>query len=289
MLSSSSVEKLFEVELLAVQQAGAMARRLQGHVANEGKSAEAMPGDSAALKLKRAAKSAVDDAAQECLLLAALSTVDVAHLSVDAEEKTESVHHFAVNSDCTLVVDPVDGTLEYLMGLDSYSVCVGLVQEGHVSFAIVHFPKRGQTFCLGPDRQPYLTTWTPDVLSGSRRLLSIDRSVRTNTIYKNSRVPESANSALRALGFAVVDDTQDAIGCPDAILMILSGRSCAYIAHTRQMRDVLLGPIVAAVDGAYATDWNGAPLVWPQGGRVPRAIFGVGTPSEIVPCLRGRS
>jgi len=288
MLTSAEVETLFDRILLAVYQAGAVARRLQGQVANEGKDAERMPGDSAGLTLKRAAKSAVDDAAQECLLLAALDVIDASRLALDAEEQTDSVSRFAESADSTLVIDPVDGTLEYLQGLTNYSVCAGLVQGGSLDFAIVHFPRRDLTYYLSTDRNAYLASGHPHLPSAAPRLLSVDPQSTSRVVFKNGRTPTEATVALTNFGYSVVDDTRDGLGCPDAILSVLSGASLAYLSHTRQMRDILLGAVVAAAAGCYATDWVGAPLLWPAGGRVPRAIFGAGAgpPADILQSLR---
>ena len=53
------------------------------------------------------------------------------------------------------VIDPIDGTYEYLNGCDSYSVCLGVVENGKISMAIVYFPARDMLYFIGTDGQSY--------------------------------------------------------------------------------------------------------------------------------------
>jgi len=48
----------------------------------------------------------------------------------------------------------------------------------------------------------------------------------------------------------------------------------AYFSETRNMRDILLGAVIGSAKGGFAKDGKGKGLVWPQKGRVPRAVFG---------------
>jgi hypothetical protein len=95
--------------------------------------------------------------------------------------------------------------------------------------------------------------------------------------------------ALRAAGFEVVDDSVGEKGAPDCILSCFSGVAMGYLAHTRQVRDILLGAVVEGAQGGMAVDWQGEPLVWPAGGRLPRAAFLGTPPSGILECLHQAS
>lgn len=273
--------------VLTLRQAGNVARSLQNKAQNEKKSAESFFDDTDSLKARREAKTVVDEIVQEIILKASESILDTGNTVLDAEEETISKSMFSQgSSDLTLIIDPIDGTMEYLNGLNSYSICVGLVRKSTVISATVYFPARDRLYFLDVSGT---ACFAEDVycsgLKKSKPLVSSSRA--SKVIYKNSRVEFEVIERLKRKGYEVLDDTYDKIGCADAILKCLSGEATAYLSHTRQTRDVLLGAILSQCKKGYALDWKGERLVWPQaGGRIPRAIFGVGDyPEDVLGCL----
>jgi fructose-1,6-bisphosphatase/inositol monophosphatase family enzyme len=272
---------------LAVRQAGLVARGLRGRVANDGKEDDsALPGDDDLLRARRAAKTIVDEVIQEVLILAAMECLDSRATILDAEEATAMTARFC-ETDCdqTLVIDPIDGTLEYLSGIPSYSICVGLVKTHMMATALVLFPERDTLYLLTEGGAAFSAS---NVLRAGLRDIAplAESSDRATRVYVNRRVPGAIQDQIRRRGYEVIDDTVDGRGAPDCILECLAGQARAYVAHTRQMRDILLGGIIAGAPGGFALDWSGAPLAWPSSGRVSRAIFGCGgRPTEILECL----
>ena len=265
----------------AVLEVGQLARENQGKVKNIGKIAEKMPGDSEKQSRDRSTKTIIDEQVQEILLQAAIDVLDPQAISLDAEEDTPLVKLFSKKSHPTsLVLDPIDGTFEYLGGKDSYSICVALVEKGNIKISIVYFPSRDDFYFLSSNSKSYLVNNA--IKKGLKNVKLIKGTKAKNkTIYKNNRTPESVVKKLKEKGYQVFDDTHKAIGVADVLVGIMNGEILAYLAYTRQMRDMLLGPIVAGA-GGYAVDWGGKQLAWPQGGRVPRAMFGVGNPLAIL-------
>jgi 3'(2'), 5'-bisphosphate nucleotidase len=49
------------------------------------------------------------------------------------------------------LVDPIDGTKEFIRGEDGYSVMIGLISEGRPAVGVVHQPAAGRTFYATPD------------------------------------------------------------------------------------------------------------------------------------------
>jgi fructose-1,6-bisphosphatase/inositol monophosphatase family enzyme len=288
-MAEDRVKSFLDRMILATRQSGAIANMLKGRVANEGKAAEVFPDDSARLAAQRSAKTLVDEIVQEILLLAAADVLDSRMVTLDAEEESPSVRLFTgQSSPLSLVIDPIDGTLEYLTGRDDYAVCVGLVNNGKMGGALVYFPARDHLYWLDADGQSYLArnVYSSDI--SDRIRLRPPTAASPRRVYKNSRVPQEVVERLTEAGFEVVDDSQDERGCQDALLHCLRGGALAYIAYTRQMRDVLLGAVIGGSNVGYALDWSGRPLCWPVSGRVPRAIFGVGAyPEEMLKCLAG--
>jgi fructose-1,6-bisphosphatase/inositol monophosphatase family enzyme len=278
---------------VALRQAGAVARMLQGRVSDEGKDAGVhMPHDDDTLRRKRAAKTLADEVVQEILLVAALPLLDAHTVAVDAEEDTPSTARFAAfgnNDGQSLILDPIDGTLEYLAGDDIYSICIGLVRSGVMATAIVYFAARDVCYALDETGQSFVAhNFSIHGWQHAQELSTVRH--QGQRIYANGRVEDEVLSRLREHGYQVIDDTEMPGGAPDCILTCLTGESLGYISHTRQVRDVLLGAIVAGAHGGQALTWEGTPLTWPEKGRVERAIFlGSALPEDLVECLLTRT
>jgi len=117
---------------LPVRQAMAAVRWLEGRVRNRPKASEVTP--------EKAALTDADCVSQEILLVALRDYVP--WVSLNVEEDTPSAACFAGNdTDETIVIDPIDGTLRYLLGDGPYAILVGLERAGRVEAALVGLPQ----------------------------------------------------------------------------------------------------------------------------------------------------
>ncbi len=130
-------QRFVDVFRIAAWQAGAVALRLRGRVAHERK--------GGAGTLEGSAVSAADLATQD-LVLHALHAY-LPGVAVDAEEDTDTRRLFAPEgpSRPLVVVDPIDGSLNYLRGSDDFAVMGALVREGRFTASLIHFPVSGTT------------------------------------------------------------------------------------------------------------------------------------------------
>ena len=136
---SDKAEKHFiEVFRLAALQAGSLARRLQGEIQPQTKKNFTTP-ESAAL-------TAVDLAAQDVILH--LLHQAFPEVAIDAEEETDTVHLFPpFREDRPLIIlDPIDGTLNYSRGSIDYAVMGAWFGEGLYRAALIHFPARRELY-----------------------------------------------------------------------------------------------------------------------------------------------
>lgn len=131
-VSSSAARRFVDVFWAAARQAGAVAQHLQGHVRDLGKEGSDSP-ESAAL-------SVADLATQDVLLLRLAEAFP--DLAVDAEEDTDIARSFPPPArDRPLVIlDPIDGSLNYLDGSPDYAVMAAWIERGRYTAAVMHFP-----------------------------------------------------------------------------------------------------------------------------------------------------
>jgi 3'(2'), 5'-bisphosphate nucleotidase len=95
----------------------------------------------------------IADQEAEAIILAALRRV-APNIPVVAEESA-SAGHIPVIGDEFFLVDPLDGTREFVSGSEDFTVNIALVRNGNPYFGIVYAPATGQLFIgLGDTYQP---------------------------------------------------------------------------------------------------------------------------------------
>lgn len=121
----------------ALRQAAAIARAFEGRVRNRPKE-----GEESAIKQ---ALTLADVAAQEAILVALHEAFPQVRL--EAEEDTPSVAAFADDGDSLVVIDPIDGTLQFYLGAAGpYACLVGLARADRFEAGLVALPREGLFF-----------------------------------------------------------------------------------------------------------------------------------------------
>jgi fructose-1,6-bisphosphatase/inositol monophosphatase family enzyme len=268
----------------AVIEAGKIAFECQGKVENIGKNINRLANDDMYVTQRRGARTIIDDEVQEILLRAAIEIIDTKKIHLDAEEKTSLANSFSQKPEyTTLVIDPIDGTLEYVHGGDSYSINVGLIEEGILIAALVYFPARRELFFADENGVYHKKNLTIQVLKSPTLKYE-------NVIFVNNRVERKIVDELSQKGFQIINDSREGgLTWPNALIKCLKGDIRICIFHTPQIRDVLLGAMISKITGGYARDWLGNKITWPNGGRVPRVLFGFENISEEVLSTLGRA
>jgi myo-inositol-1(or 4)-monophosphatase len=153
------------------------------------------------------------------------------------------------------LLDPIDGTINFLYGVPQYAVSVAAERDGRTLVGCVHNPINGETFMAVRGAGAWL---------GSRRLTSsgparsLDRAVLgTGFSYDAGRragqgrvlagvLPRVAN--LRRLGAASLD-----------LCFVAAGRLDAYYEQGLAPWDLAAGLLVAEEAGAVVTGLHGRP------------------------------
>ncbi|MFH0740163.1 MAG: inositol monophosphatase family protein [bacterium] len=252
----------------AMYQLGEMALEHQGKVINSRKQVEDLSSDNDFIKQERMAKTIIDEKVQEGLLLVASKLLDASYVYLDAEEETPSKEKFSPEPTATtLVIDPLDGTLRYLLGKDGFSICVGLIKKGDMLTSLVYFPARKEFYFI-KDGKVYCEA------NKEIKELFAPKVKKDNKIFMNIRASAQLADSFIKQGFDVIDDANGVVSWPDALIGCIKGEYSACIFHTPQIRDVLLGAMISKISGGYALDWAGHEIIWPNGGRIPHIMFG---------------
>ena len=275
-------KELYDCLFHVSKQAGELALKLQNGIVNEGKQVEAIIGEDLRHKAMREAKTKADEMVQE-LFLAALKEKYGTLLSLDVEEETELVKAFSNTSyDISFILDPIDGTLEYLEQKDSYSICSAIISQGDVKLAIVYFPAKDVLYgyCEGMPPKEYHRLMDMQPCMG-KELCGKRQEHAPFTVYKNARLSEQYIEKLHEKGYIVLDDQEEERNCPQVLLECLYGRALACFCDTRNIRDILLGAILSKTIHGGAYDYSGNRLIWQSFGRQKEAVFSI-YPKELL-------
>lgn len=181
-------------------------------------------------------------------------------------------------SDYCWVIDPLDGTKNFVHQLPSFSVSIALLHQGEPVVGVVHDPWLRETFTAikgGGAEWNAKKIHSSNCRSLRKSLLvfSFPAQVTAETpeLRRFNRVVSQAT--LRRLGSAALN-----------LCYVASGRLDGYWGSTLNLWDIAAGMLIAREAGAYATHLDGRPLDWSD----PRFIA-TATPelhAELLPLLQ---
>ncbi len=170
----------------------------------------------------------------------------------------ENFAGLVVDSEQTWVLDPLDGTSNFIHGIPMFGVSLGLIQEGRPIVGVIAIPYLGEryyahkgsgAFCNG--RQIHVSR----VAQLSRAIVSVgDYAVGKNAEEKNRyRIALTYQLAakverVRMFGSAAVD-----------LAWLAAGRTNASISLGNKPWDMAAGVVIAREAGAAVFDLDGSP------------------------------
>lgn len=186
------------------------------------------------------------------LLLARLSALlpDAGWLSEETADNPDRLARGRV-----WVVDPIDGTRDFIRGRDGWAVSVALVEQGRPVIGVLDAPARGHV-------------WRAAAGAGATRN-GVPLTVARRTAMQGARVPSD--------GLPKIDHDLVAVPKPNSIALRLAMVAAAEADLVATLRwghewDIAAATLIAAEAGATVTDALGAPLTF----NTPRAqAFGV--------------
>jgi myo-inositol-1(or 4)-monophosphatase len=188
------------------------------------------------------------DKASEALLVSAIRERYPDHAIV-AEEGSNSDGQ----SEYTWLIDPLDGTLNYLHGLPIYAVSLGLVRAGQPYLGVVYDPTRDELFVAERGRGAYL----------NGRQLQVSPTAQLNkalltTGFPYDRFNRSENN-LREFAHILlhVQDVRRPGSAALDLCYTAAGRSDGHWELGLKAWDVAAGAIIVSEAGGRLSDWQG--------------------------------
>ncbi len=180
-----------------------------------------------------------DREADSLLKLELLRLAPVAWLSEETADNPERLAQERL-----WVVDPLDGTKEFMKGLPEYSVAVALVEHGEPVLGVVHNPVTGDTFSAARGLGAYRNGSPIQVREGNRILAS-----RSETARGEFEPFESAWD-VRPIGSIELK-----------LALVAAGEAAVTFSRgPKHEWDVCAGALIVTEAGGLATDVFGGPL-----------------------------
>ena len=203
------------------------------------------------------------DRAAELIILAALARA-APGVPIIAEEEV-AAGRIPAHDDTYFLVDPLDGTKEFIRGGDDYTVNIGLIERGSPKLGVVYAPATGRLHggCVGDG------AWL-DEGGGRVPIATRDRSATTTAVASKSHLNQATIDYLEA---AVGKCDYVSIGSSLKFCILAEGKADIYprAAPTSEW-DTAAGHAVLLAGGGRVYGPDGGPLRYGKTAFLNRAF-----------------
>jgi myo-inositol-1(or 4)-monophosphatase len=169
------------------------------------------------------------------------------------EEMSHSLQASVVNSDASqfFLLDPLDGTTNFVAGFPFYGISLALVVDGAVELGVVHDPVRAETFSAARGAGAYL--------NGERlRPASVDRLGRCVANIDYKRLTRSV--AERLVRSPPYRSQRNLGSCVLEWCWLAAGRFQLYLHGGQKLWDYAAGSLVLEEAGGISSSFEGRSL-----------------------------
>jgi 3'(2'), 5'-bisphosphate nucleotidase len=203
------------------------------------------------------------DRAAELVILAALARA-APGVPVIAEEQV-AAGHIPAHGDTYFLVDPLDGTKEFVRGGDDYTVNIGLIEQGSPRLGVVYAPatRRLHAGCVGDG------AWVDDG-HGRMRIAVRERGAEVTAVASKSHLNQATIDYLEA---AVGKCDYVSVGSSLKFCILAEGKADIYprAAPTSEW-DTAAGHAVLLAAGGLVDGPDGQPLRYGKRAFLNRAF-----------------
>lgn len=159
------------------------------------------------------------------------------------------------SDDCTWFIDPLDGTLNYAMGIPMFCISIGLSCNGELQHGVVYDPIHDELFHAAKGRGAFLNGARITVSNESElsdAIISISwgrRRANSRKYLRYTRKMSEHSSYYRRLGSAAL-----------MLSYVASGRIDAYLQGGVNSWDIAAGMLLVTEAGGVVTDLDNQPL-----------------------------
>ena len=167
---------------------------------------------------------------------------------------SEEIGEINNDSACKWIIDPIDGTANFLHGIPHFAISVGLEENNEIIAGIIYDPIKDEMFIAEKGNGSYLNNQRMRVSSRSqlKDCVVFTGGPRQNAENKNIVLKEYNNfssevdTPIRKMGSAALD-----------MAYVAAGRCDGYWQRNLSYWDVAAGIIIVKEAGGFVTDFEG--------------------------------
>ncbi len=165
-----------------------------------------------------------------------------------------------------ILVDPLDGTREFMEGHPDHAVCIALVEHRRPVAGVIAAPARRQAWLAGEEAFELALDESLEVVPGSARRLKLDGPAKAPRLMATSRsrpdplarrlFPEIGESSLRRIGAVL------------KLVAIARGEACVFPTQNPSSEwDIAAGDALIRAAGGTMVGRDGKPLSYGNADR----------------------
>ncbi len=167
---------------------------------------------------------------------------------------SEEIGEINNDSKCKWIIDPIDGTANFLHGIPHFAISVGLEENNEIIAGIIYDPIKDEMFIAEKGNGSYLNNQRMRVSSRSKLkdCVVFTGGPRQNAGNKNIVLKEYNNfssevdTPIRKMGSAALD-----------MAYVAAGRCDGYWQRNLNYWDVAAGIVIVKEAGGFVTDFDG--------------------------------
>ena len=177
---------------------------------------------------------------------------------------SEEINEYSGNSNYQWIIDPLDGTTNFVHNLPIFACSIGLKKNNKTILGVVYNPAANKCFYAEKGNGAFLNNKQINVTSSktlSECLLSTGfpykHDHKYDLLFKVFKEFYDESRGIRRLGAASLD-----------LCFVAMGRFDGFYEYGLKAWDVCAGEIIAHESGALVTDWDGLNRVPDNGIRI---------------------
>lgn len=202
------------------------------------------------------------------LIVAGLQTRFASDTVISEERALAAGELEAATRSRAWLVDPIDGTKDFIRGSDGFSVMIGIVRGGRAVLGVVHQPAVGRTFFATPDGGAHVAL--PDGSVQRLATSSITTATDARLVASASHRTEDIDRVKQTLG---IDNEHNVGSVGVKLCLIAMGHRDLYVNPQAKTKvwDTCAPEAILAQAGGRLTDLFGAPVDYTELGQ-PRGL-----------------
>lgn len=158
------------------------------------------------------------------------------------------------NSEYRWIIDPIDGTLNFLHGIPHFAISLALEKKSEIICGVIYDPIKNEMFLAEKEKGAYLNNKRLKV--SSRKQLkdcmiftggpAFKSNERESSLNEYRKISKFLPSPLRKMGSAALD-----------IAYVAAGRADGFFQRNLNYWDIAAGIIIVKEAGGFITDYSG--------------------------------